>query len=396
MRAGLVAAEQRSVQGRRIYIRDMPNPLGSIRVLVVGGMHGDELSSTALALQWIEQAQSTGSDVHWRFIPMLNPDGLFAKPSRRTNAHGVDLNRNFPTPNWKSEAAFYWEQRTRRDPRRWPGPHPLSEPESRYLDAQMREFKPQLIVSIHAPYGLLDYDGPSTPPPKLGRLYLDQVGIFPGSLGNYGGIQQGMPVVTIELPNALQAPGEAVDHAGELGDAHHPAVGQIADVGLADHRQHVVLAEADEADVPQDDQLVIAADLLEGALEIAPRVGLVAREQLNVRARHAGRRVQQAFTGDIVPRPADQGAHSLFGFVLARAGVELAAPCARGDLTGHIAVFFEVVVSVHLQRFPIMHRRGAFSPFGVRWRLLRKSQGAGREIASSRLLDEAVEHALLA
>ena len=135
MRAGLVAAEQRSVQGRRIYIRDMPNPLGSIRVLVVGGMHGDELSSTALALQWIAQAQSTGSNVHWRFIPMLNPDGIFAKPSRRTNAHGVDLNRNFPTPNWKSEAAFYWEHRTRRDPRRWPGPQPLSEPESRYLNA---------------------------------------------------------------------------------------------------------------------------------------------------------------------------------------------------------------------------------------------------------------------
>ena len=209
MRAGLQPAAQRSVQGRRIYVRDMPNPNASIRVLVVGGMHGDELSSTALALQWIEQAQSSGSTIQWRFIPMLNPDGIFAKPSRRTNARGVDLNRNFPTPNWKTEAAFYWEQRTRRDPRRWPGPHPLSEPESRYLEAQMREFKPHLIVSIHAPYGLLDYDGPSTPPPKLGRLYLDQVGIFPGSLGNYGGIHKGMPVVTIELPNALQAPGEA-------------------------------------------------------------------------------------------------------------------------------------------------------------------------------------------
>lgn len=209
LQAGLQLAPQRTVQGRGIYTRDIPSAGAVVRVMVVAAMHGDELSSSALALQWIEQAQNSGSNVQWRFIPMLNPDGVFARPARRTNARGVDLNRNFPTPNWKREAAYYWEQRTRRDPRRWPGPHPLSEPESRYLNTQMRDFKPHLIVSIHAPYGLLDYDGPSTPPPKLGRLYLDQVGIFPGSLGNYGGIQQGMPVVTIELPHATQAPAEA-------------------------------------------------------------------------------------------------------------------------------------------------------------------------------------------
>ena len=209
MAANLQAAPQLTVQGRGIYSRDVVSADASVRVLVVGAMHGDEISSSALVLRWIEQAQKTGSNVQWRYIPILNPDGVFAKPSRRTTANGVDLNRNFPTPNWQHEAADYWEQRTRRDPRRWPGPQPLSEPESRYLNAQMRAFKPHLIVSIHAPYGLLDYDGPSTPPPKLGRLYLDQVGIFPGSLGNYGGIQQGMPVVTIELPSATHAPGEA-------------------------------------------------------------------------------------------------------------------------------------------------------------------------------------------
>ena len=73
----------------------------------------------------------------------------------------------------------------------------------------MQRFQPHLIVSIHAPYGLLDFDGPGTPPPKLGRLYLDQVGIYPGSLGNYGGIHKGMPVVTIELTSALTTPSDA-------------------------------------------------------------------------------------------------------------------------------------------------------------------------------------------
>lgn len=199
----------RSVQGRTLYHRDVIAPDAQIRVLVVGAMHGDELSSASLALHWIQRAIETPANAHWRFLPALNPDGLLRRPARRMNANGVDLNRNFPTPNWARDATVYWEQRTRKDPRRWPGPFPLSEPESRFLHDEMTRFQPHLIVSIHAPYGVLDFDGPGTPPPKLGRLYLDQVGIFPGSLGNYGGVHQGMPVVTIELPSAFRTPLEA-------------------------------------------------------------------------------------------------------------------------------------------------------------------------------------------
>jgi protein MpaA len=200
----------RTVQGRSIWGRDLEPADANLRVLVVGGIHGDEMSSVSLAFQWLVLAQKPPSDsplsIHWRFIPALNPDGLFARPSRRTNANGVDLNRNFPTPNWARDARHYWEVRTKRDPRRWPGNKPLSEPESKFLVDQMASFKPNLIVSIHAPYGVLDFDGPSVPPSKLGRLYLDQVGIFPGSLGNYGGIHKGVPVVTIELPSANTVP----------------------------------------------------------------------------------------------------------------------------------------------------------------------------------------------
>ncbi|MFN7641343.1 MAG: M14 family murein peptide amidase A [bacterium] len=203
----LQASEGRSVRGRTIYVRDVqPESPPRLRVLVVGGIHGDELSSASVALHWIRLAQGSQEPIHWRFIPALNPDGLFDKPARRVNANGVDLNRNFPTPNWERDAAYDWEVRTRKDPRRWPGRRPLSEPESVYLHDEMQRFKPNLIVSIHAPYGVLDFDGPTEPPRRLGRLYLDQVGIFPGSLGNYGGVHKGMPVVTIELPSALLTP----------------------------------------------------------------------------------------------------------------------------------------------------------------------------------------------
>lgn len=211
--AGLVVSAARSVQGRRILVRDVPDEQAQLRVLVVGGIHGDEPSSASVALHWLAMARDKAFDlpqpVHWRFIPALNPDGLLMARPRRTNANGVDLNRNFPTPEWLRDAPHYWAQRTGKDPRRWPGKTPLSEPESRYLHEEMQQFKPHLIVSLHAPYGVLDFDGPITPPSRLGRLYLDQVGIYPGSLGHYAGVHKGMPVVTVELASARTTPRDA-------------------------------------------------------------------------------------------------------------------------------------------------------------------------------------------
>lgn len=214
--ADLQDLKARSGHGRVIWGRDVGPVDADFKVLVIGGIHGDEMSSSSLVYHWLGLAGTPPSDaplnIHWRFIPSVNPDGLFAKPARRTNGNGVDLNRNFPTPNWARDAKVYWEKRTKRDPRRWPGKKPVSEPESRFLLEQMDTFKPNLIVSVHAPYGVLDFDGPSVPPSKLGRLYLDQVGIFPGSLGNYAGVHRRIPVVTIELPSAARLPQDAEVH----------------------------------------------------------------------------------------------------------------------------------------------------------------------------------------
>ncbi|ODS68757.1 MAG: hypothetical protein ABS38_06035 [Acidovorax sp. SCN 68-22] len=205
-----------SRNGTPLYWRDVNSPSRAdaaqhppLRVLVIGTIHGDELTSGALALRWLALAASTPRAVHWRFIPVANPDGLLARKPQRTNANGVDLNRNFRTPGWDHEAPLHWQKRAHKDPRRWPGTAPLSEPETRFLNQQIDTFKPQLVVSIHAPYGVLDFDGPLTPPARLGALRLEQVGVFPGSLGHFGGLQRGLPVVTIELPHALRMPNEA-------------------------------------------------------------------------------------------------------------------------------------------------------------------------------------------
>ena len=207
--ASLTSTPGRSVLGRPIYQRDVISPNPQLKVLVIGAIHGDELSSTSLVLHWIQHAIQTPSNVHWRFVPLSNPDGLLRDAPSRSNASGVDLNRNFPTPNWNVEAPTYWKVRTKSDPRRYPGPKALSEPESRWIHDEMERWKPNLIVSIHAPYGVLDFDGPTAAPQRLGRLYLDQVGIFPGSLGNFGGVHKRVPVVTIELPSAIRTPQEA-------------------------------------------------------------------------------------------------------------------------------------------------------------------------------------------
>jgi murein peptide amidase A len=215
LRAGLVPTGAKSVKGlpimaREVVARGLSGTGSAARVLVIGGIHGDELTSSSVVFRWLEWIdQAEAKPYQWQIVPVLNPDGLLAKPATRVNANGVDLNRNFPTPNWAKEAPKYWAAKTSSDPRRYPGKMAISEPESRWLHNEIQRFKPDVIISIHAPFGVLDFDGPVDPPHKLGALILMPVGIYPGSLGNYGGIHKGVPVVTIELPHALDMPNEA-------------------------------------------------------------------------------------------------------------------------------------------------------------------------------------------
>ncbi|HEY4542294.1 MAG TPA: M14 family murein peptide amidase A [Noviherbaspirillum sp.] len=211
-RAALVPAGAASHQGFPILVRRVPatQPPADrepMRILLLGGIHGDELTSVSIVFQWLDLIDSPqAAQFHWHVAPVLNPDGLFSAKPQRMNARGVDLNRNFPTPGWKEDAKDYWVKRARRDPRRFPGEAPLSEPESRWLHEEIERFRPDVVISVHAPFGILDFDGPKNPPRRFGRLYLNRLGVYPGSLGNYGGMHKNMPVITIELPNATTMP----------------------------------------------------------------------------------------------------------------------------------------------------------------------------------------------
>lgn len=200
-------SEARSSLSRALILKEYPpvegrKPLG--RVLVMGGIHGDEYASVSLMFRWLEKLNSHHSGLfHWQVVPLMNPDGLMQKPrATRQNGNGVDLNRNFPTDDWQELAQKYWKERTYKNPRRYPGPKANSEPETQWLINLITEFKPDAIVAVHAPHHLVDFDGPQDPPDQLGKLQLRRLGTYPGSLGNYGGSELNIPVVTVELASA--------------------------------------------------------------------------------------------------------------------------------------------------------------------------------------------------
>jgi protein MpaA len=212
MAIGLKSTGHFSAQGKPImasHFSKLDGVMPTGRVLLIGGVHGNELSGVSLVFEWANylRNQHAGEFV-WKVVPVMNPDGLFHTPgATRTNANGVDLNRNLPNANWQATAIAYWQNRANAAPQKYPGSSPASEPETRWLVDEIDTFQPDIIIAIHAPYNLVDYDAPSrkNAPRRIGRLKGGLLGTYPGSLGNYAGVKRGIPVITIELPNSYTA-----------------------------------------------------------------------------------------------------------------------------------------------------------------------------------------------
>ena len=128
-------------------------------------------------------------------VPIVNPDGLSG--GVRTNANGVDINRNFPTKNWKNKIGLR---------KHFPGKYPTSEPETKAVIKMIKQFNPDRIVSIHTPLRIVNYDGPAQDlaidiAMLTGYPVRKNIGYpTPGSLGNYAGNEKNIPTITLELP----------------------------------------------------------------------------------------------------------------------------------------------------------------------------------------------------
>lgn len=121
----------RSAQNRPIRAIEVGDPHGA-RVLVFGCVHGNEPAGIAVA-RALERLHPRGVDL-W-IVPVLNPDGLAA--GTRGNAHGVDLNRNFPY-RWKARTGVYAS-----------GPRPLSEREARIAHRLVLRLHPKVTIWFH-------------------------------------------------------------------------------------------------------------------------------------------------------------------------------------------------------------------------------------------------------
>jgi protein MpaA len=133
------------VQKRPITAVQLGDPSGSRVAMVVGAIHGDERAGLrivrAIKREASRHARALAGTQLWA-IATVNPDGLRAHT--RKNAHGVDLNRNYP---------YRWRGGVPHASGYYPGPRPASEPETGAVMAFVRRIRPDLSVWYHQPWG---------------------------------------------------------------------------------------------------------------------------------------------------------------------------------------------------------------------------------------------------
>lgn len=191
-----------SVKGEPIFHYDRQGSHKSKqKILVFSLIHGDETPAGSVGRFWMERLDGIDPRNSWRVVPILNPDGV--KLKTRTNANRIDINRNFPTKDWTAKARDYWVKTQNSNPRRFPGDHAASEPETLCALKHIQDFQPDFVVSIHTPLKVLDYDGPKVKPPKFDYLPWRSLGHYPGSLGRYLWFERETPVLTMELREDL-------------------------------------------------------------------------------------------------------------------------------------------------------------------------------------------------
>jgi len=124
-----------TVKGRPIRAWHLGDPASPVKAVFVGTIHGDEAGPARLLEDLRDGAPVSGADI-W-VVPILNRDG-YARHTRK-NAHGVDLNRNFPV-RWIRQHGTYDS-----------GRRPASEPETRAVMRFLRAVRPSYVVGFHQP-----------------------------------------------------------------------------------------------------------------------------------------------------------------------------------------------------------------------------------------------------
>jgi protein MpaA len=162
----------RSYEGRPVIAYELGDPASVRKVLVVGCIHGNECAGVAIVDRLLRQRPPAGVDL-W-LVPDANPDGRAA--GTRGNAHGVDLNRNFPR-RWRPLRGVYYS-----------GPHPASERETRIAMRLILRVRPTVTIWFHQHLNMVVLTSGNL---GLQRRFARLTGQRAGSLPIYAGTATG-------------------------------------------------------------------------------------------------------------------------------------------------------------------------------------------------------------
>lgn len=171
---------------------------GNECLLFFAGIHGNEKGAIdmlrTLADAIIVQPNLVSSQKKVVIIPLLNPDG-YSEDLYRTNANGVNLNRNFSTPGWIMNP----------DKETFAGTGPFSEAETRVLQSVVQECMPSSMIAFHSQGGVISPEG-SPESIALGDWYASKTGYtiyndwdYPGTATQWFTNTTGNPAITVEI-----------------------------------------------------------------------------------------------------------------------------------------------------------------------------------------------------
>jgi protein MpaA len=188
-----------SVLGARLEF--FPPASGKTDLFLIAGIHGEESDTTIILSKALRSLAAPPESA--ALILAANPDGLAR--GTRGNAHGVDLNRNFPTRDWQPDPVTHrWTLDVESDVALSPGSAPASEPETRALIALIERLAPRQLIALHGPLACID-DPDDSPlaralAARTGLPVVPDVGYpTPGSLGTWAA-ERRLPIITWEFP----------------------------------------------------------------------------------------------------------------------------------------------------------------------------------------------------
>lgn len=191
-----------SVRGRPIVAWTFGSDRARRKILVVGCIHGNECAGLAIVSS-LRHARVPNGVQLW-LVPEMNPDGSAA--DSRQNAHGVDLNRNFP---------YRWQPIA--DPTYYSGPRATSEPETRAAMRLVRRIRPAVTIWYHQHMDLVDLSGGDR---GVARRYAQIAGLKPTCLTFLSGTETawanhtfpGTTSFVVELPAGPVPPSAVARH----------------------------------------------------------------------------------------------------------------------------------------------------------------------------------------